>query len=67
MPIEMESKKAMVLQRLLREQAYGRYFRISDRRFNLSTSCRQRLAAVTVSLLGRLGYLCNQERCFTRA
>jgi len=63
----MESKKAMVLQRFLREQAYSRYFGVSDRRFDLSTSCRQRLAAVTVSLFCRLGYLCNQERCFTGA
>ena len=63
----MESKKAMVLQRFLGEQAYSRYLGVSDRRVDSSTSYRQRLAAVTVSLLCRLGYLCNQERCFTGA
>ena len=57
---KMESEKAMVIPRFSRKEAYSRYFGISDRRLDLSSSCRKRLTATTVGLLCRLGYLRNQ-------
>ena len=57
---EMESEKAMVIPRFSRKEAYSRYFGISDRRLDLSSSCGKRLAATTVGLLCRLRYLRNQ-------
>src|SRR6516164_502450 len=57
---EMESEKAMVIRRFSRKEAYSRYFGISDRRLDLSSSCGKWLAASTVGLLCRFGYLRNQ-------
>ena len=57
---EMESEKAIVIPRFSRKEAYSRYFGISDRRLDLSSSCGKWLAASTVGLLCRFGYLRNQ-------
>jgi hypothetical protein len=57
----------MVLARCPRKQAHSRYFGICDCRFDQSSSCRQRLAATTMSLLCRPGYLRDQQRGFAGA